>query len=36
MENKSVVGTAVSIAVSIGLLYLTVFYVGKAWKKSQK
>lgn len=31
LDFKSIVGTAVSI----GVLYLTVYYIGKGWKRSQ-
>lgn len=35
MEKKNFFGTAVGIAVSIAVLFGTVWVVSKAWKKGQ-
>ena len=35
MEKKNFLGTAVGIAVSLAVLFGTVWVVSKAWKKGQ-
>ena len=34
MENKKIVPTVIGIAVSLAVLYATVWVIGKAWHKS--
>ena len=36
METKKLVGSAIGIAVSVAVLYATVYFVSKAWAKGQK
>ena len=36
METKKLVGSAIGIAVSVAVLYATVYFVSKAWKSGQK
>jgi len=36
METKNLFKSAVGIVVSVAVLYVTVLYVSKAWKKGQK
>lgn len=36
METKKIIPNAVGIAISIVVLYATVYFASKAWKKGQK
>jgi hypothetical protein len=36
MEKKGLIGGAIGIAVSVAVLFGTVWIIGKAWQKSQK
>lgn len=34
MDTKNLLPTAIGVAVSLGVLYATVWVIGKAWHKS--
>jgi hypothetical protein len=36
METKKLIGSAIGIAISVAVLYATVYFVSKAWAKGQK
>jgi len=36
METKKLIGSALGIALSVAVLYATVYFVSKAWAKGQK
>jgi len=36
MEKKGLIGGAIGIAISLGVLFGTVWVIGKAWQSSQK
>lgn len=36
MEKKGLIGGAIGIAISLGVLFGTVWVIGKAWQTSQK
>jgi hypothetical protein len=36
MEKKSLIGGAIGIAISLAVLFGTVYVIGKAWQSSQK
>jgi hypothetical protein len=35
-ENKNLIGTLVGVTLSVALIYVTVYYAGKGWKRSQE
>jgi len=36
MEKKGLLGSTLGIAISLAVLFGTVYVIGKAWQKSQK
>jgi hypothetical protein len=36
MEKKGLLGSTLGIAISVAVLFGTVWVIGKAWQKSQK